>query len=65
MQEVKLNFKKGQIKVFNSLLKYEYENKKTLEEFILDLVELGLDTMLENLTEDKAIEVIKDVADQD
>ena len=65
MQEVKLNFKKGKIKIFNSLLKYEYENKKTLEEFILDLVELGLDTMLENLTEDKAIEVIKDVADQD
>lgn len=65
MEKITLNLTKGRIKVMKSLLKYEYEDTKNLQEFILDLVDVGLDTMLGNLNEDRAIEVIRDLAEQD
>lgn len=65
MDKVTINLKKGQLKVIKSLCKIEYEDRLNLEEFLAELLEIGIDDLIGNLTEEQGIAVIKDVAIQD
>lgn len=65
MEKITIELKKSQVKVIKSLKKIEYEDKYNLEEFINDLLEIAIDDLIGNLTEEQGIAVIKDVAEQD
>lgn len=65
MEKITIELKKSQVKVIKSLKKVEYEDKYNLEEFIGELIEIAIDDLIGNLTEEKGIAVIKDVAEQE
>ena len=65
MEKITKEKKKSQVKVIKSLKKIEYEDKYNLEEFINELLEIAIDDLIGNLTEEQGIAVIKDVAEQD
>ncbi len=65
MEKITIELKKSQVKVIKSLKKIEYEDKYNLEEFINELLEIAIDDLIGNLTEEKGIAVIKDVAEQE
>lgn len=65
MEKITIELKKSQVKVIKSLKKIEYEDKYNLEEFINELLEIAIDDLIGNLTEEQGIAVIKDVAEQD
>ena len=65
MEKITIELKKSQVKVIKSLKKIEYEDKYNLEEFINELLEIAIDGLIGNLTEEQGIAVIKDVAEQD
>ena len=65
MEKITIELKKSQVKVIKSLKKIEYEDKYNLEEFIKELLEIAIDDLIGNLTEEKGIAVIKDVAEQE
>ena len=65
MQKITLNLKRSQLKIIKSLLKIEYKGMYDLEEFIINLIQEGMENILANLTEEQGIEIIKDVAEQD
>ena len=65
MEKITIELKKSQVKVIKSLKKIEYEEKYNLEEFINELLEIAIDDLIGNLTEEQGIAVIKDVAEQD
>ena len=65
MEKITIELKKSQVKVIKSLKKIEYEDKYNLEEFISELLEIAIDDLIGNLTEEQGIAVIKDVAEQD
>lgn len=65
MEKITIELKKSQVKVIKSLKKIEYEDKYNLEEFINELLEIAIDDLIRNLTEEQGIAVIKDVAEQD
>ena len=63
MEQVTLNLKTGRLKIMKSLGKVAYENKYNLEDFVSIVLETGLDLIISNLTDEQAIEVIKEVAE--
>ena len=65
MEKITIELKKSQVKVIKSLKKIEYEDKYNLEEFINELLEIAIDDLIGNLTEEQGIAVIKAVAEQD
>jgi hypothetical protein len=65
MDKVTIDLKKGRLKVIKALAKIEYENRLNLDEFLAELIEIGIDDLIGNLTEEQGIAVIKDVAEQD
>ena len=65
MEKITIELKKSQVKVIKSLKKIEYGDKYNLEEFINELLEIAIDDLIGNLTEEQGIAVIKDVAEQD
>lgn len=65
MNEVTIELKKGRLKVLKALAKIEYENKLNLDEFITEVIEIGIDDLIGSLTEEQGIAVIKDIAEQD
>lgn len=64
MDKVTIELKKGRLKVIKSLAKIEYENRLNLDEFLAELIEIGIDDLIGSLTEEQGIAVIKDVAEQ-
>lgn len=64
MDKVTIDLKKGRLKVIKALAKIEYENRLNLDEFLAELIEIGIDDLIGNLTEEQGIAVIKDVAEQ-
>ena len=65
MDKVTINLKKGRLKVIKALAKIEYENRLNLDEFLAELIEIGIDDLIGSLTEEQEIAVIKDIAEQD
>jgi len=65
MDKVTIELKKGRLKVIKALAKIEYENRLNLDEFLAELIEIGIDDLIGSLTEEQGIAVIKDVAEQD
>lgn len=65
MDKVTIDLKKGRLKVIKALAKIEYENRLNLDEFLAELIEIGIDDLIGSLTEEQGIAVIKDVAEQD
>lgn len=64
MDKVTIDLKKGRLKVIKALAKIEYENRLNLDEFLAELIEIGIDDLIGSLTEEQGIAVIKDVAEQ-
>lgn len=64
MDKVTIELKKGRLKVIKSLAKIEYESRLNLDEFLAELIEIGIDDLIGSLTEEQGIAVIKDVAEQ-